>query len=134
MPHVTLLGQLTADVDWIKSKMMAFYKDATSFYLSFSHTGMFDTYFRSIVLHTHPNPDLEKMQASAKIHFQVEMRDAFMPHLSLLYSNLQISQKKILMHGIALESPLSVRIEAAVLVDTNGAPNQWQEILRIPFN
>ncbi len=114
--------------------MLDLYKDQDSFYLSLRHIEMFDSFFRSIVMHTHPDPLLEKMRTRAKIHFKAEDGDAFIPHLSLLYSNLEITQKKTLMEGLAIVSPLSVRIEAAVLVETNGTPDQWQERLRIPFS
>ncbi len=113
--------------------MVEFFKDSVSFYVSFNRTGMFDTYFRSIVMQIDPNRALEGVYISAKTHFQVETRDVFMPHLSLLYSHLKTFQKKTLMEGIVIGYPLSVRIEAAVLVETNGAPAQWQEILKIPL-
>lgn len=105
-----------------------------TFNLSFSQVGMFDTYFRSVVLLTNPNPDLKKIHTSWKKHFELDKEDGFMPHLSLLYSNMEVSRKKALMEGTAIEFPPSVRIEAVALVETSGPPNQWQEILRIPFS
>jgi len=56
------------------------------------------------------------------------------PHLSLLYSHLELANKKLLMESIAIGSPLTVTIKEAVLVETNGAPGQWQEVIRIPFS
>jgi len=118
----------------IKPKMEDFFKELDPFDMDFSHIGMFDTYFRSIVLHTPPGSVLENMHTRAKVLFHKDTRDVFMPHLSLQYSNLDLSQKRRLMEDIDMDFPLSVRIKTAVLVETNGGPDQWREILRIPFN
>ena len=133
-PHITLLGQLKQNPNWLKTQMLELYKDLDAFNLNFSHIGMFDTYFRSIVMHIHTNSVLAKLYARAKMHFKVETKDVYVPHLSLLYSNLEISQKKTLMEGVFIDSPFSVRIAGTVLVETNGAPDQWRQMLRIPFN
>ncbi|NQT62631.1 MAG: 2'-5' RNA ligase family protein [Candidatus Marinimicrobia bacterium] len=133
-PHITLLGQLTQNVDWIKAKLIDFTQNVEPFQLSFSHIGMFDQYFRSIIMHTHLNPALDRLHASAKEQFEVKTNNTFVPHLSLIYSHLELANKKLLLESIAIGSPLSVTIKEAVLVETNGGPDQWQEVIRIPFS
>ncbi|MBT3254057.1 MAG: hypothetical protein HN995_10350 [Candidatus Marinimicrobia bacterium] len=133
-PHITLLGQLTQEVAWIKAGLIEFIQSIEPFQLSFSHIGMFDQYFRSVIMHTHPNPVLDHLHASAMEQFEIKTNNTFLPHLSLLYSHLEIANKKLLMESIAIGSPLSVTINEAVLVETNGGPDQWQEVTRIPFS
>ena len=133
-PHITLLGQTKQKIDLFKPQMEEFFKNIEPFDISFSHMGMFDTYYRSIVMHTHPGSVLENMHTRAKSRLQEETRDLFMPHLSLQYSNLTLSEKQALLKDILIQFPLTVRIETAVLIETNGGPDQWQEILRIPLN
>jgi 2'-5' RNA ligase len=133
-PHITLLGQLTQNVDWIKAKLIDFTQNIEPFQLSFSHIGMFDQFFRSIIMHTHLNPILDRIHVRAMEQFEVKTNNTFVPHLSLLYSHLELANKKLLMESIAIGSPLTVTIKEAVLVETNGAPGQWQEVIRIPFS
>jgi len=111
-----------------------YFKKMTPFQLSFSHVGMFEQYFRSIILHTYPNSDLEQLHHQALQQFEINTNDTFVPHLSLLYSHLDLAEKKQLMEGLALGSPLSVTISEVLLVETSGSPQQWQEITRIPFS
>jgi 2'-5' RNA ligase len=132
-PHITLLGQLKQNVNWLKPQMHDVFKDVKAFDISLTQVGKFDRYFRSIVLLMAVNPVLEGLHAQAKTHFKAELQDGFMPHLSLLYSNLEGSQKNLLMKDILLRLPLSIKIEAVSLVKTEGGPLQWQEILRLPL-
>jgi len=130
-PHITLLGQLQQEVGWIKTKLVEFTQDLEPFQLSFSHVGMFDQYFRSIIMHTHPNPSFEHLYSSALEQFEVKTNDVFVPHLSLLYSHHKLAYKRQLMEGLAIGSPLYMTIKEVVLVETIGGPDQWQEVLRI---
>jgi hypothetical protein len=133
-PHITLLGQLPQSVKWIKAKMIECFHEVDPIHLSFSHVGMTDQYFRSIIIHAHPNPVLEQLHTSARQHFEIVTNHTFVPHLSLLYSHLEPHNKKLLMESIAIGSPLSVTIKEAVLVETNGGLDQWQEVFRIPLS
>lgn len=133
-PHITLLGQLNQNIDWIMAKLIDFTQTIEPFQISFSHVGMFDQYFRSVIIHTHLNPALHRLHASAMEQFEVKTNNTFVPHLSLLYSHLKLANKKLLMESLAIGSPLAVTIKEAVLVETNGGPDQWQEVIRIPFS
>ncbi|MCF7827209.1 MAG: 2'-5' RNA ligase family protein [Candidatus Marinimicrobia bacterium] len=133
-PHITLLGQLPQNVDWIKARMIDFFHGVNPFQLRLSHIGMFNHYFRSIIMHTHLNPDLELLHMRAGEHFKQTSNNSFMPHLSLLYSNLDLIRKKQLMESMAIGSPLILTIQEAALVETQGDPDQWREIVRIPFS
>ena len=77
---------------------------------------------------------LKREIGGAMEQFEIKTNNTFLPHLSLLYSHLEIANKKLLMESIAIGSPLSVTINEAVLVETNGGPDQWQEVTRIPFS
>lgn len=133
-PHITLLGQLPQNVDGIKTEMLDFFQGVKPFQLSLSHIGMFNHYFRSIVMHTHLNPVLEHLHMRAGEHFKQTNNNSYMPHLSLLYSNLDLISKKRLIESIAIGSPLILTIQEAVLVETQGDPDQWREVIRIPFS
>lgn len=103
------------------------------FQLSCSHIEMFNQYYRSIVMIANRNSRLETLYQKVRMYFEPERDDIFMPHVSLLYSDLDLKRKKELFESISIRYPLSVTISAALLVETNGGPDQWKEILRIPF-
>ncbi len=94
---------------------------------------MTDQYFRSIIIHTHLNPVLELLYSRAMKQFEIETNNTFVPHLSLLYSHLELHSKKLLLENIAIESPLTVMIKEVALVKTDGRPDQWQDVIRIPL-
>ncbi len=132
-PHITLLGQLTQNVDSLKHKLINFTQKVQSFQLSLSHLGMYDKYFRSVVVHTHPSSVLDLLHRGAIEHFEVRTNNTFVPHLSLLYSHLRMRDKKLLMEGFVVGTPIRVNIKELVLVKTDGGPDQWQEVLRLPL-
>jgi len=132
-PHITLLGQLPQKVEWIKTKLIEFTQKLEPFQLSFSYIGMFDQYFRSIIMHTHLNPFLEDLHLRATRHFEITNNNTFVPHLSLLYSQLELHSKKMLMESMHIGFPLTVTITEVVLVETNGGPDQWREVVSVPI-
>lgn len=132
-PHITLLGQLPQPVGLLKTKMQTCFGETDSFKLSFSRIGTFPEYFRSIILHIAPNHDLERLHHLAKRVFEPTSDKNFVPHLSLLYSHLDLASKKELLEKVTIEPPTSVRISEVLLMETKGPLSEWREILRIPL-
>ncbi len=130
-PHITLLGQLPQDFEHIKLEVNKLCNGLEALQLSFSHLGMFEQYFRSIILHTHPSQSLEDLHQRIRDILAPEENAPFVPHLSLLYSHLELNQKRLLMEGITLDLPIVVRINTIVITRTDGNPSQWQEAYKI---
>ncbi len=88
-PHVTLLGQLSQEVDWIEERFTGFFPTIEPFKIILDQIGMFDQYYRSIIMHAEPSSILEQLYSKALQTFQVEPDGPFVPHLSLLYSDYE---------------------------------------------
>lgn len=133
-PHITLLGQIPGDVTWIKAQTEELFSDVHRFKLSLTHVGMFDTHYRSIILHVKGSPRLEELYTQSLQLYSQGKSEPFVPHLSLLYSDLLESEKIALMKPLTLELPQIVSINEAVLMETRGGPQDWREVARYTLN
>ena len=129
-PHITLLGQLPHDLDWLTSRFTTCFQQQRSLHISLHQVELQDRYFRSIVLNVASNPALQGMHAQALACFQAEKMQPFEPHLSILYSDLTLPEKQALVNRHKISYPQNLSLSEVQLVDTSGSPDQWQVLLK----
>jgi len=132
-PHVTLLGQLSQEADWIKIQLEKLSAGVPVLQLDISQLSMTDQYFRSIILKIAPNTDLDLFYRAAASVFPIAAEVPFVPHLSLLYSDLEWPKKRQVMENVSIPTSITVRIKEVVLMETKGQPEHWREVARIPL-
>lgn len=129
-PHITLLGQLDQPVEWLRVRLEHICNNFSRFELEMKHLGMFDRYFRSIILHVRENHELERIYSEALRVFEYRGSERFVPHLSLMYSNLDNSEKSKFLDAVMSEWPITLTVGEVVLIETSGRSDQWQERAR----
>jgi hypothetical protein len=59
----------------------------------------------------------------------------YMPHLSLLYTDIAEERKRTIIDALGIQMPLTVRIEAAELwADHRAGVPSWHCVARVPFS
>ena len=51
-----------------------------------------------------------------------------MPHLSLLYGELNQREKEIILNNIGREFYIDFKVKKIVLMNTDGTPSQWRKV------
>lgn len=129
-PHVTLLGQLPHDLEWLTAQFTTFFQQQPCLHIELHRMELQDQYFRSVILNVVPNPELHRLHTQALVGFRAEKIQPFLPHLSLLYSDLTLSTKKALIDSCETTFTSNVSLSEVHLVDTSGSPDQWQVVLK----
>lgn len=129
-PHITLLGQLNNPREFLIDGIGEICRQTQSFSLKLSQVGMFDSYYRSVILHTQPSHDLDQLHKAAVQLFRVNTKAPFLPHLSVMYGDLPLVQREELMGRVHLDLPISLQVKEMVLMETRGRSHDWREIER----
>jgi len=132
LPHITLLGQLDQRINHLQNELTKISQVFTAFDLELDRISTLDQYFRSIFFNVISSQNLIQLWHHAIVRLQVE-KDLYEPHLSLLYSHLNNTEKERLLKSYKVDLPLSITIDEIVLMKTKGSPEQWQVVDRYPL-
>lgn len=131
-PHITLLGQIIESEERIIPRFEALAHSTAPLSVVLGNPEMQDYFFRSLYLNVSPATPLHHLYHQALDTFDLDRdRDAFLPHLSLLYSNQSLEEKQSLVGESALSHEFNSNLEVMKLVKTEGPPHQWKPIRSI---
>lgn len=130
-PHITLLGQIQKQESDILGGFELLANSLQPFRVHLNHPEHQDNIFRSLYLKVAPEEPLRQMYREALALFGQEgdIR-AFLPHVSLLYGQLDIDRKQALIN----ESPpldFEGELDRITLMKTEGHPDHWQQIVEV---
>jgi len=133
-PHVTIVPMYDSDAATAVRTLRSLTAGLRPFDVTFPAFGHEQTYFRSLYLHAAPSPPLTAAH-DAGLRAWALRAPPYMPHLSLLYSDLTPEQKEPLLAAIQIPLPLTVRFDAAELWihDRHGVSN-WHPAARVPLD
>jgi 2'-5' RNA ligase len=104
------------------------------FEVTFPAFGHEQTYFRSLYLRAAPSAPLAAAH-EAGLRAWALQAPPYMPHLSLLYSDLTPEQKEPLLAAIEIPLPLIVRFDAAELwIEGRHGVGGWRPAARVPLD
>jgi 2'-5' RNA ligase len=134
-PHVTLLGGLDADADPdTAQRALAWLADQSPLSLSLARLDDEATHFRAVTLRAEPTGRLLAIRAAIE-NALATAGGPFLPHLSLLYGDLDAATKRA--HGEALGIPLPIEavFDGIELwrTDESDVPG-WRRLARIPLH
>jgi 2'-5' RNA ligase len=133
-PHITITptidtgsGEATSILELITARV-------TPFDVSLDSVGHEPAYYRALYLRAMPCPHLTELNQAAKQAWELDPASPYMPHLSLLYSDIPDERKDPIVAGVGLRLPVVVRIDAAELwaVGEAGVPG-WRRVARVPL-
>ena len=129
-PHVTLLGGLTASRTELEALTDTLASSISPFELNLTKAGYLSTFYQSLFIHVEQNEGLTHLHSNACQLFDCpdEYKHEYMPHLSLLYGDLNQKQKEKILNNIGREFYIRFTAKKVVLMQTDGMPEHWKRI------
>lgn len=128
-PHITLLGGFEGEEAELKEKFIKIYKNTNSFKVELVRTGYEDFYFRSFYMLASLNKKLLSLNEAIQRRFN--RKEQYMPHLSLLYSNLKEEEKRKIISRLNLQLPVKIKITKIQLLKTEGEVEKWRKVVEV---
>ncbi|MFC4407893.1 2'-5' RNA ligase family protein [Haloarchaeobius iranensis] len=127
-PHVTVLGGIRGDQDLITERTEELVGNRESLELSFTAVHCSTTKHQCVFLLIQPTRELLSLHQTAAELFDTNP-GMYVPHLSLIYSEMSIADRVSMVESIDLEAlPATVRTDTLAVVDTTGEVSEWRTI------
>ncbi|MBI5032207.1 MAG: 2'-5' RNA ligase family protein [Chloroflexi bacterium] len=127
-PHVTLLGDLIGDEKEITSQAQQLASRVQPFQITLTTIDYLDAYFRCLFIRAEETPALLQANRIARSVFHRENDPSFMPHLSLLYANLEVETKQQIFKTIGREWAKAFPVNSIHLLSCDGEPKDWYRV------
>jgi 2'-5' RNA ligase len=133
-PHITITPTIDSAPDAATSILERITAPIAPFDVSLDSVGHEPAYHRALYLRATPCPQLTGLNQAARQAWNLDQATPYMPHLSLLYSDIPDERKDPIVAEISLRLPVGVRIDAAELwaVGEAGVPG-WRRVARVPL-
>lgn len=125
-PHVTLVEGLTGNERELSSTTEQLASRIRPFEIALSTIDYLDEYFRCLFLRIEESPALLEANRAARMIFHQERDPGFVPHLSLMYGNLDLQTKRQIVQIIGTDFKRTFPVESLHLYSTNGEPKDWR--------
>lgn len=132
-PHVTLLGSLKKGKTEMIQLTDTLAGSLHPFELVLTKAGYLDTFFQSLFVHVKKSDELMNARNTAEKLFDYQVDKEFMPHLSLLYGDLNQNEKERILNVMGREFHIRFSVNSLLLVNTTGLPKDWKKIQSAKF-
>ena len=127
-PHITIAGGIRNSVDIIKDIVNIVAKESEPMTLFLRETDFRDTIYQSLFVHVAPNDALLALRERCLTELKLEHKP-YMPHVSLLYKNLEVKEKKTIIEQVGSRFDLMFNPNKLYLVRTSGPPGSWKDMM-----
>jgi 2'-5' RNA ligase len=129
-PHITLLGGIAGARSTAVAATAALARRIAPLHIRLAEIGRRDSYYQSLFVHVVPDASL--LQAHRLAREKLARRDdaEFLPHLSLVYGDLEPAQKTAIIArlGARLESDFLVEELALIGYRKDARPRDWRRV------
>ncbi len=127
-PHVTLLGNLIGPGEDLISKTLKLVEQLKSFEIKLKKVDYFDEYFKCLFIRAEKSKEVIKANNIAREIFNLNLDPEYMPHLSLMYGNLNPETKEEILADSGKEFDISFEIKSIHLFSTTDAVKDWHRV------
>jgi hypothetical protein len=133
-PHVTLLATIDSAEDLAVRTLTPVTAGVPPVELTLAAIGSEETYFRSLYLRAEPSAQLLALREAGQRAWALDP-SPYLPHLSLLYSDIPEKDKQSLIDRIGVRLPLTVWFDAVELWarDPRGV-RSWYRVARVALS
>jgi 2'-5' RNA ligase len=132
-PHVTLLGRLEGTEAALQSKTLVLASQLKLMKIQLGKVGFLQEYYRCLFIRVACSRGLINAYRAATETFGVQGKSKFMPHLSLVYADLDSTTKLKIIRGIRCSLHECFPVGSVHLYSTAGPPDQWYRIGEYPL-
>jgi 2'-5' RNA ligase len=127
-PHITLIGNLVGSEKELSSQAQQLATRVRAFEITLTTIGYLDEYFRCLFIQAAETAALVEADRTARTTFHREQDAKFMPHLSLMYGDLNAETKRRIVVSIRGEFDIAFPVRSIHLFSTNGEPKHWYRV------
>jgi 2'-5' RNA ligase len=132
-PHVTLIGQLTAPEDKLIAKTSQIAKIIKPYTIRLTTIDYLDEYFKCLFIRVEQtNEVMHAYKRAYEALSQISNQD-YIPHLSLMYGNIDMNIKDAIIKTIGKNYNMSFPVYDLYLYSTGGEPKTWYRIAQFPL-
>jgi len=124
-PHITLVSSITSDIDSIKQACVNIIDQTQQIDITLQNIAYTKTYYRNFFVQADLTQALSKLHEDTLSALMHKVDEAFMPHLSLLYGNLEIETKKDLQKSLEKTCSKLLHLQRLDLYSTSGKVTDW---------
>lgn len=125
-PHITLVGGLSENQDKVREITRTLAQDHESFTVSFPRVHCSTTRYQCVFLLVEPNIELLSLHQDA-VEWFGNAGGMYIPHLSLIYSDMDVEKRLQLTEEIGAQSPPDTALlNSIAVVETSGDPQEWE--------
>jgi hypothetical protein len=135
-PHVSILGGIELPADEAKRRLERLADGFLPFSVRLGRLDWYNEYFRCFFARVEAGPELLSLYRRAQEVFEINPRDAYEPHVSLIYGEVDEQKKKDLAVDLGGMLDVSFQANGLCLVDATGdvPVEQWHAIFEARFN
>lgn len=127
-PHVTVLGGIEGDQSVLEENVRSLTESQVSFDIDFTKVQCSTTRHQCVFLLVKPSIELLSLRQILSESFGMSGK-MYVPHLSLIYSDMNIEKRLEVVDSIGLSSlPRTAHIDTVALVKTTGGAPEWKLI------
>lgn len=132
-PHMTIVVNTNDTLENVVSKTKSIAKNTKAFELELGNIDYSTTYFQCVFVRAKTSVPLINLATKAKEKFDIS--SFYMPHISLMYGNLDAEEKDKIARSIKL-STLKFKAEKLVITPAGESvpdPKDWKHLAEIPL-
>lgn len=128
VPHCTIASDITGEPSHLIQRGHLIATSTQPFSLHCIAIDYDDDPYRSITLRVQSISELLTLRSNAIEAFGLNPSKPYLPHISLLYGTLSLSEKQALANSLPLQFPCAVPVSSIALWSVEGFPHQWYEV------
>lgn len=130
-PHLTLLPGIEHKEN-LMEKFSTLLSEINKFDLVVKDINLSEEFYKSVFLEVEKSEPLVELFSKANELFKAKKElSEFIPHISLLYSDLPADIKKAIADGYRNFKSRKFSVDKVSLVLTEGIPSEWEEIISV---
>ena len=133
-PHVTLIGELKLHQKEAIRSTKELARKIVPIEIKLGKITYLEQYYRCVFAKAQKTQELKNAYAAACRAFKQKPGDNFLPHLSLVYGELNEQTKRSIITDIGNKLDITFTADNLYLYYTGGQPEDWYCILRSPLD
>lgn len=127
-PHVTVIGTLTGQKQTVVEKLTRLAAAIKPFDMKLMDIDYLNEYFRCLFIRVEQSKAVMDANTQARSIFDQSRNADYLPHLSLMYGDIDIAVKKSIIETIGKSLRCTFPVSDIHLYATSGAPEHWHKI------
>lgn len=132
-PHITLLSGLRRGETELTQLSDTLAGSLSPFEVELTELGYRDHYYQSLFIHVKQTPAFINAQNTAEKLFGCKSQEPYRPHLSLLYGNIPVEEKRKVMNTMRRSFPITFQVHSLLLIQSEGEVKDWKKVHTAEF-